>query len=188
MRVLVGYEISGRVREAFRKRGHDCWSCDLLPSLDNSPYHIISPIQSLLEKDGGWDLLIAHPPCTALCVSGNGTYAKGKPKEQERIDALDEIRWLMSLDIPKIAIENPVGIISTHIRKPDQYVQPWMFGHKETKKTGLWLKNLPKLKPTNVVEGPYEQKIWKMGPSKERSMLRSLTYQGIAEAMAEQWS
>lgn len=182
MRVLVACEMSGRVREAFRKKGHDAYSVDLLPSLDNSPWHIQDDVLKRL-KWTHWDLIIAHPPCTALTVAGNGTYAKQPEKIQE---AVDFVMAIANADVEKIAIENPVGRLSTYWRKPDQYIQPWQFGHGETKKTGLWLKGLPLLQPTNVVEGR-EQRIWKMGPSPDRAMLRSLTYQGIADAMAEQW-
>lgn len=182
MKVLVACEMSGIVRRAFRREGHEAWSCDLLPSLDDSEFHIIDDV--LKHLDDGWDLMIAHPPCTALAVAGNGTYAS----QPEVIwNAVNFVLRLYEAPIPKIAIENPVGRLSTYWRRPNQYVQPWMFGHKETKKTGFWLKNLPVLRPTNVVDGPYEQRIWKMGPSKNRSMLRSLTYEGIADAMAKQW-
>jgi hypothetical protein len=187
MKVLVAYEMSGRVREAFRRKGHEAWSCDILPSLIPSPYHIEAPIETV-RIDGEWDLVIAHPPCTALAVSGNGTYTNSK----EREDALENIRWIMNWDVPKLCIENPVGVISTSIRKPDQYIQPWMFGEDASKKTGLWLKNLPLLTPTNIIlkerysnQTPSGQN--KLGPSKDRAMLRGLTYIGIAEAMAEQW-
>lgn len=181
MRVLVACEMSGRVRDAFRKRGHDAWSCDILPCIGSNEFHIQHDIRGVIHFD--WDLLIAHPPCTALAVSGNGTYAKQPDKIRE---AYEFVMLLANANIEKIAIENPVGRLSTLWRKPDQYIQPWMFGHGETKKTGLWLKNLPKLVPTNIAEGR-EQAIWKMGPSEDRSMKRSLTYIGIAEAMAEQW-
>lgn len=175
--------MSGIVREAFRKKGHNAWSVDLLDSLDGSKYHIRGDVFSALGRYP-WDLVIAHPPCTVLCVAGNGTYSN---RPELIWDAVNFVLKIAEAPVPRIAIENPVGRLSTFWRKPDQYVQPWMFGHKETKKTGLWLKGLPKLTPTNIVEGPYEQRIWKMEPSKDRSMLRSLTYQGIADAMAEQW-
>lgn len=187
MRVLVACEFSGVVREAFRKKGHDAWSCDILPSLDNSKYHLQCDIFSIIdgyEDPEQWDLMIAHPPCTYLTVAGNRWYYDKPELIQE---AFEFVLRLSEANIEKIAIENPVGRLSSLWRKPDQYIQPWMFGHKETKKTGLWLKNLPLLKPTNIVEGPYEQRIWKMGPSKDRGLLRSITYQGIANAMAEQW-
>lgn len=189
MKIIIGCERSGRVREAFRKLGHDAWSCDLEPADDNSKYHIQDDILKHLNE--GWDLGIFHPTRTALCVSGNGTYAKGNEKYHERLTA---IKWTENLwqkacsKIKKVAFENPVGVLSTcsNLGNATQYIQPWQFGHGETKKTGLWLHNLPKLKPTNIVEGR-DQKIWKMAPSDKRSLLRSLTYQGIADAMAAQW-
>lgn len=179
MRVLVACEFSGVVRDAFLKLGHDAWSCDLI---DSGHYrHIVGDVCSLLSDQ--WDLMIAHPPCTALCVSGNRYYAD----TEEREEAVEFFRKFLEAPVPRIAVENPVGVISSRIRPPDQYIQPWQFGHGETKKTGLWLKNLPPLIPTNIVEGR-EQRIWKMSPSKDRGLLRSITYQGIADAMAEQWS
>ena len=181
LNVLIACEMSGRVREAFRKKGHNAWSCDIVSSTDDSSYHIIGDAREVLDRD--WDLLIAHPPCTALTVAGNRYYSKRPDLIQE---AVDFVMLLANAPIEKIAIENPVGRLSTYWRKPDQYIQPWQFGHGETKKTGLWLKNLPLLQPTNIVEGR-EQRVWKMGPSPDRAMLRSLTYEGIAEAMAEQW-
>jgi hypothetical protein len=185
LNVLIGCEYSGVVREAFRKLGHNAYSCDLLPSEDNSPYHYQEDLDFLLYiTKGVWDLCIFHPPCTHLAVSGARWF---KDKQQEQQSALDFVRFLLDTDCPHIALENPVSIISSHIRKPDQYIQPWQFGHGETKKTGLWLKNLPKLVPTNIVEGR-EPKIWKMSPSPDRWKERSRTYQGIANAMAEQWS
>lgn len=194
MRVLVGCEFSGVVREAFRRRGHDAMSCDLLPSEDNSEHHYQGDIRDILDgayfnyddPDDGlklWDLAIFHPPCTHLAVSGARWF---KDKQEEQKEALEFVRMLLDAPIPRIALENPISIISSRIRKPDQIIQPWMFGHGETKATCLWLKNLPKLEPTNIVEGR-EQKIWKMGPSPDRWKLRSKTYEGIAEAMAEQW-
>ena len=179
---MVGCEFSGVVREAFRKRGHDAWSCDLLPTEDGSPFHIQGDVRKQLVK-GAWDLGIFFPPCTHICVSGARWFVQ---KQEEQQDALDFVSRLMLSPIEKIAIENPIGVISSKIRKPDQIVQPWQFGHGETKATCLWLKNLPKLRPTNVVEGR-EQRIFKMPPSPNRGMERSRTYQGIAEAMAAQW-
>lgn len=181
MRVLVACEYSGRVREAFRKLGHDAWSCDLLPSDDNSPYHIQGDVLEILND--GWDLMIAHPPCTHLAVSGARWF---KNKEAEQLVALEFVRTLLNAPIDKIALENPISVISSRIRKPDQIIQPWMFGHGETKATCLWLKNLPKLEPTNIVEGR-EGRVWKLPPSKDRWKIRSATYQGIADAMAAQW-
>lgn len=181
MRVLIACEFSGAVRHAFRVRHHDAWSCDLLPAEDASPFHIQGNVLDALDRE--WDLMIAHPPCTHLAVSG-ARWFKNKRREQEA--ALVFVRYLLAANVPRIALENPVGVISTRIRKPDQYIQPWQFGHGETKKTGLWLKNLPLLKPTNVVEGR-EGRVWKMAPGPNRAKERSRTYQGIAEAMAEQW-
>lgn len=181
MRVLVACEFSGRVRDAFIKRGHDAVSCDLLDTEIDGP-HYKGDVFDIINT--GWDLMIAHPPCTHLAVSG-AKHFKSKQKEQE--EAVEFVKRLLSADIDKIALENPISVLSTKIRKPDQIVQPWMFGHGETKATCLWLKNLPKLTPTNIVEGR-EQKVFKMAPSKDRWKDRSRTYLGIADAMAEQWS
>jgi hypothetical protein len=180
MRVLIACEFSGTVREAFRKRGHDAWSCDLIES-EIPGNHIIGNIISVLFQE--WDLMIAHPPCTHLAVSG-ARWFKEKKIPQEL--ALCFVRSLMSAPIPRIAIENPISIISSKIRKPDQIIQPWQFGHGETKATCLWLKNLPKLVPTNVVSGR-EAKCHKMPPGPNRWKDRSRTYLGIADAMAQQW-
>lgn len=185
MRVLVACEYSGRVRDAFRALGHDAWSCDLLPSETPSLHHFERPVQEVLELKKGWDLLIAHPPCTHLAVSG-ARHFKKKQEDGSQLAALGFVRFLMEADVPRIAIENPISIISSRIRKPDQIIQPWMFGHGETKATCLWLKNLPKLKPTNVVDGR-EARVWKMPPSPDRWKERSRTYEGIAAAMAAQW-
>ena len=180
MKVLIACEYSGRVRDAFLARGHDAMSCDILPTDVPGP-HYEGDVRDILTQ--GWDLMICHPPCTHLAVSG-ARWFKDKRREQE--DALEFVRLLLDAPIERIALENPVSIISSKIRKPSQYIQPWQFGHGETKKTGLWLKNLPNLVPTNVVEGR-EQRIWKMGPSEDRWKLRSETFAGIAAAMAEQW-
>ena len=180
-RVLVGCEFSGVVRRAFRKRGHDAWSCDLLPAEDGSPYHIQGDLLKILGDE--WQLAIFHPPCTYLASSG-ARWFKGREQQQEQ--ALDFVRLLLAANIPSIVLENPIGVISTQIRKPDQIVQPWWFGHGETKATCLWLKNLPPLSATNIVDGR-EQRIHKLPPSKDRGRLRSITYTGIAEAMADQW-
>lgn len=183
MRILVACEFSGVVREAFRKRGHDAYSCDLIPSEDESKFHYQADALVIM-KLFQWDLMIAHPPCTHLAVSG-ARWFKGKEALQK-----EAIRFFMAFatsEIPKIAIENPISIISSYFRKPDQIIQPWQFGHGETKATCLWLKNLPLLKPTNIVEGR-EARIHKMPPSPDRAKLRSITYSGIAEAMASQWS
>lgn len=183
MKILVACEYSGKVREAFRKLGHNAWSCDLLPADDDSMYHFQCDVLELLKRPYEWDMMIAHPPCTHLAVSGARWF---KDKQQEQAEALVFVKRLLDAPIPKIALENPISIISSRIRKPDQIIQPWMFGHGETKATCLWLKNLPKLRPTNIVEGR-EGKVWKMPPSKDRWKLRSETYQGIADAMGEQW-
>ncbi len=181
MRVLVACEYSGRVRQAFRDRGHDAWSCDLLDSEDSSPFHIKGDV--LKELYNGWDLMIAHPPCTHLAVSGARWF---KEKLTEQREALEFVESLMSAPIDKIALENPVSIISSRIRKPDQIIQPWQYGHGETKATCLWLKNLPLLTPTNIVSGR-EARVHNMAPSPDRWKERSRTYEGIAKAMAEQW-
>ena len=180
MRVLVACEYSGTVRDAFIARGHDAMSCDLLPTERPGPHHQGSVLDIL---DDGWDLMIAHPPCTHLAVSG-ARWWQGKQEEQQQ--ALAFVHLLMAAPIPRIAIENPISKISTAIRKPDQIVQPWQFGHGETKATCLWLKRLPKLVPTQVVDGR-EARIHKMSPGPDRWKERSRTYQGIADAMASQW-
>lgn len=181
MKVLVACEYSGTVRDAFISAGHDAMSCDLLPTDAPGPHYQGNVMDILGEC---WDLMIAHPPCTHLAVSGARWF---KDKQTEQIEALAFVQLLMDAPIPRIAIENPISIISSRIRKPDQIIQPWMFGHGETKATCLWLKNLPKLKPTNIVEGR-EARVHKMPPSADRWKLRSITYAGIAAAMAAQWS
>lgn len=187
MRVLVACEFSGVVRDQFLLRGHDAVSCDLLPSesrLDKflaSQRHYTGDVRDLLNSS--WDLMIAHPPCTHLCVSG-ARWFKGKIREQEQ--SLEFVRLLMDAPIHRICIENPIGVISTRIRRPDQIIQPWMFGHGEVKSTCLWLKNLPCLLPTSVVDGR-EEAIHRMAPSEDRGKLRSISYVGIASAMANQW-
>lgn len=184
MKILVACEFSGIVREAFAKRGHDAWSCDLLPSEGDNEHHIqVDVVDELNWFQNYWDMMIAFPPCTYLASSG-ARWFKDRQGEQEW--ALAFVKYLMDAQIPKIAIENPIGVISTRIRKPDQIIQPWQFGHPETKATCLWLKNLSMLKPTNIVKGRYGR-IWREPPSKDRWKNRSRTYQGIAEAMAEQW-
>ena len=180
MRVLIACEFSGTVRDAFMRRGHYALSCDLLPTETEGP-HYQGDVSTILTD--GWDLMIAHPPCTHLAVSGARWF---KDKQQEQQEALTFVRTLMAAPIERIAIENPISIISSKIRKPDQIIQPWQFGHGETKATCLWLKNLPKLKPTNIVDGR-EARIHKMPPSPDRWKERSKTYEGIAEAMADQW-
>ena len=181
VRVLVACEFSGVVRDAFRLRGHDALSCDLLPSEAPGP-HYRGDVRDILGA--GWDLMIAHPPCTHLAVSG-ARWFKEKRREQE--EALQFVWTLLNAPIHMIALENPVSIISSRIRKPDQILQPWMFGHGEVKATCLWLKNLPKLVPTNIVEGR-EARVHRMPPGPDRWKERSRTFAGIAEAMAAQWS
>ncbi len=186
MKVLVACEFSGIVRNAFALRGHEVVSCDLLPTeLPMTPeldaYHVVGDVEWFIDM--GWDLMIAFPPCTHLAVSGARWF---KYKQKEQTAALDFVRRLLSAPIPMIALENPVSIISSKIRKPDQVIQPWQFGHGETKKTCLWLKNLPHLEPTEIVGGR-EARVHKMAPSKDRWKERSRTYPGIAQAMAEQW-
>jgi len=180
MNVLIACEFSGIVREAFKAKGHDALSCDLLPS-EIPGNHYQGDVRDII--DNGFDLMIAHPPCTHLAVSGARWF---KDKKVEQKEALDFVRFLMDANIPKIAIENPISIISSHIRKPDQIIQPWQFGHGETKKTCLWLKNLPLLQPTNIVDGR-KDRIHKLPPSENRWKERSRTYEGIAKAMADQW-
>ena len=182
MKILIACEYSGEVREAFRSRGHDALSCDLLPTDAPGP-HYQGPVEDVIRD--GWDMMIAFPPCTHLAVSG-ARWFKEKRADGRQQEALSFVRMLMDAPIDRIAIENPVSIISSHIRKPDQTIQPWQYGHGETKRTCLWLKNLPKLQPTDIVEGR-EQRIWKMPPSADRWKERSKTFQGIANAMANQW-
>lgn len=184
MRVLVACEFSGIVREAFRAYGHDAWSCDLLPT-ERYGTHMTGDVREFLGGVFGksWDLMIAHPPCTHLAVSG-ARWFKDKCKEQE--EALEFVRLLLNAPIPRLALENPISIISSRIRKPDQIIQPWQFGHPETKATCLWLKNLPKLVPTNIVEGR-AARVHREPPSPDRWKNRSRTLPGIANAMAEQW-
>jgi hypothetical protein len=207
MRVLVACEYSGTVRDAFRALGHDAWSCDLLPTekpnwtydphtgiRTNHPergYHHQGNVLDILHD--GWDLMVAHPPCTHLAVSGARWF---KDKVSEQLEALAFVRTLLAAPIPRIALENPVSIISSHIRKPDQIIQPWMFGHEATKTTCLWLKDLPLLQPTQMV-GKGARHVTKSGrslpewynlpPSVDRWKIRSATFKGIADAMAAQW-
>jgi hypothetical protein len=189
MRVLIACEFSGIVRDAFIEKGHDAWSCDLLPTERPGP-HIQDDV--LNHVGWNWDLMIAHPPCTHLAVSG-ARWFKDKKYEQEK--ALEFVASLLDAPIWRICLENPVSIISTRIRKPDQTIQPWMFGHGETKRTCLWLKNLPCLRPTHrngdmfASEEPEgrEQRVFKMPPSPDRWKERSRTFPGVARAMADQW-
>ena len=180
MRVLIACEYSGIVRYAFIKAGASAMSCDLLPTERTGP-HYQGDVLDLLDYP--WDLMVAHPPCTHLSVSGARWF---KDKQVEQKEALKFVLILMDAPIRRIAIENPISIISSKIRKPDQIIQPWQFGHGETKATCLWLKGLPKLEPTNIVEGR-ENRIHKMPPGPDRWKERSRTYQGIADAMAKQW-
>jgi len=180
MKVLIACEFSGIVRDAFVTRGHDAWSCDLLDS-ERKGQHIKGDVLNILYD--GWDMMIAHPPCRYLAVSG-ARWFKYRQKEQK--EALEFVKTLLTSDIPKIAVENPISVISTQIRKPDQIIQPWMFGHGETKATCLWLKNLPKLSSTNIVDSR-DNRIYHEPPGKNRWKNRSRTYSGIAKAMADQW-
>lgn len=182
MKVLIACEYSGTVRDAFIKAGHEAMSCDLLPTDALGPHYQGNVLDVIND---GWDLMIAHPPCTHLAVSGARHFAAKRASGVQQ-EALEFVRLLLAAPIGKIALENPVSIISSDIRKPDQVIQPWQFGHGETKATCLWLKNLPLLKPTQVVEGR-EARIHRMPPSADRWKKRSTTYKGIAEAMAEQW-
>ena len=180
MKVLVACEFSGIVRDAFISKGHDAISCDILPTEKPGP-HFLGPVGAMdLSK---FDLLIAHPPCTNLAVNG-ARWWKDKKKDQE--ESINFFMGFVNCSVPKVAIENPIGLMSTKYRKPDQIIQPWQFGHGETKATCLWLKGLPLLKPSKVVDGR-EARIHKMPPSEHRWKDRSRTYQGIAEAMADQW-
>jgi hypothetical protein len=183
LKVLVACEFSGVVRRAFRELGHNAFSCDLLPAEDGSEFHIQGDVVYPSRLREGWDLLIAHPPCTHLAVSGARWF---KEKAVEQNAALAFVQILMNAPIPRIAIENPISVISSRIRKPDQIIQPWQFGHGETKATCLWLKNLPKLVPTNIVEGR-EARVHRMPPGPDRWKERSRTFGGIAAAMAQQW-
>ncbi len=179
-RILVGFEESATVREEFAKIGWDAWSCDLQPTRIPGK-HFQCDIFEVIDLH--WDMAIFFPPCTHLASSG-ARWFKEKGGLQE--EALNLVRRVMACRIPRWAIENPVGVISSRIRKPTQYIQPWQFGHGETKKTGLWLRNLPKLQPSNIVSGR-EQRIWKMAPGPDRAKERSKTFSGIAKAMADQW-
>lgn len=182
MNVLIACEFSGAVRDAFRARGHYAVSCDLMPAEAGGP-HYQGDVRDLIENWRGWDLLIAHPPCTHLAVSGARWF---KDKADEQAKALDFVRYLLAAPIPRICIENPVSVISSRIRKPDQSIQPWQFGHGEVKRTCLWLKNLPKLRTTNIVSGR-EARVHRMPPGPDRWKERSRTLPGIADAMAEAW-
>jgi site-specific DNA-cytosine methylase len=189
MKILIACEYSGIVRDAFLNQGHDAISCDFLPS-DRPGPHYQGDVRDILDDD--FDLMIAHPPCTHLAVSGARWF---KDKQEEQAEALNFVGLLLAAPIAKIALENPISIISSRIRKPDQIIQPWQFGHPESKSTCLWLKNLPKLVPTDILEKPVNGR-WnnqtpsgqnKLGPSEDRWKIRSATYPGIANAMAAQW-
>ena len=192
MRVLIACEFSGTVRRAFRDRGHDAWSCDILPAEDGSPHHYQQDVTGLLGE--GWDLMFAHPPCTHLAVSGAAHFAK-KRADGSQAAALDFVRTLLAAPIPKIALENPVSIISSQIRKPDQIINPYQFGEPISKKTCLWLKNLTPLVASQVVQGSvyhtapsgrrYPDWCWKTGGGSGHK--RSRFFEGIANAMANQW-
>lgn len=180
MWVLIACEFSGRIRDAFLAKGHNAISCDLLPSESPGP-HYQGMVQDILYRE--WDLLIAHPPCTHLAVSG-ARWFKNKEREQE--EAIDFAKLLYNCQIPKIAIENPVSVLSTSIGKPSQIIQPYKFGHGEVKRTCLWLKNLPLLRTPGYVPGRIPR-VHHAAPGADRWKERSRTYQGIANAMAEQW-
>jgi len=182
MRVLVACEFSGIVRDAFLRRGHDAVSCDLRPTESDGP-HIQKDVRRVLGD--GWDLMIAHPPCTYLAVSGARWF---KERKQQQEEALDFVRKLLGAPIHRIALENPVSVISTRIAPPDQIIQPFQFGHIDYKRTCLWLKNLPFLRPTRIVpKGDRQRAVHNAPQTKDRSKIRSVTYTGIAEAMADQW-
>lgn len=181
---MVACEESQVVCKAFRAKGHEAYSCDTQDCSGGHPeWHIKGDVLQVLND--GWDIMIAHPPCTDLAVSGAKHFA-WKRKEGRQQRAIDFFMAFINAPCDRIAVENPVCIMSTFYRKPDQIIQPWQFGHGETKTTCLWLKGLPKLVPTNIVAGR-EHRVWRMGPSPERARLRSKTYEGIAEAMAKQW-
>lgn len=195
MKILIACEFSGIVREAFTKLGHDVVSCDLLPT-EKKGRHYQGPVEDIIHDN--WDMMIAHPPCTYLTVTANRCFLNNPERWQKRVDAMNFVYMLMNAPIEKICIENPKGVISSYIRKPDQCIHPYQFGHPVSKMTGLWLKNLPLLKPTKIVEaewiippsGKRMSKIHAQHPStnnEENRKIRSRTYQGIADAMAYQW-
>ena len=195
MKILIACEFSGIVRDAFIKKGHGAISCDLLPTERPGP-HYQGDVFDILSED--WDMMIAHPPCTYLTVTANRSFENNPERWKKRLEAMFFVYNLLNSEINKICLENPVGVISTHIRKPDQYIQPYEYGHPDSKKTGLWLKNLPLLRPTNIVEperiiSPSGKKVSKThwnNPSTnspDNAKLRSRTYQGIADCMAATW-
>lgn len=196
-RILIACEFSGVVRDAFLRYGHDAMSCDLLPTETPGP-HYQGDVLDIIGD--GWDLMVAHPPCQYLAISGIHWNNRIPGRAEQTAAALDFVRALLNASIPHIALENPVGVISTHIRKPDQYIHPWQFGHTEAKKTGLWLKNLPPLMATRILmptdfqdngaprwENQTATGQNRLGPSPDRWKLRSTTYPGIADAFASQW-
>lgn len=183
LRVLVGCEFSGVVRKAFRDLGHDAFSCDLLPAEDSSPFHIQADVRTIVGDN--WDLAVFHPPCDHLAVSGARWFPEKRADGRQQA-AVEFFMALANAPIPRIAIENPIGIISTLYRKPDQIIQPWQHGHGETKATCLWLQNLPKLQPSNIVEGR-EPRVHFASPGPDRWKERSRTLPGVAEAFAAQW-
>jgi hypothetical protein len=195
MKVLVACEYSGAVRDAFLAKGHEAMSCDLLPTDKPGP-HYMGDVRDILND--GWDLMVAHPPCTYLCSSGLHWNKRVPGRQEMTEEALEFVRLLLDAPIERIALENPIGCISTRIRKYDQVIQPWHFGHDASKATCLWLKNLPPLTPTKVIEPRIvgNKMRWanqtdsgqnRLGPSEDRWKIRSETYKGIAEAMADQW-
>lgn len=195
MKILIACEFSGVVRDAFKERGHDAMSCDLIES-ETPGQHYQGDIFDIIGDN--WDMMIAHPPCTHLTVTANRAFINNPERWKKRLDAMLFVHRLINCNIDKICIENPIGVISTHIRKPDQYIQPYEFGHIDSKKTGLWLKNLPLLKPTQIVEPEWmttssgkrmSKTHWYCSSTNnpKNAMMRSRTYTGIAEAMAEQW-
>lgn len=196
MRVMVACEFTGTVRNAFAALGHNAWSCDLLPCDDDK--HIQADIKQVLRDAPDWDLLIAHPPCTYLCSSGLHWNTRRPERREQTEEAVRFVQWLMDRPVPRVAVENPIGCISTRIRRPEQIVQPWQFGHDASKATCLWLKNLPPLTPTLTVEPRMvgDRPRWanqtdsgqnRLAPSPDRWAARSKTYEGIALAMAQQW-
>jgi len=198
MKVLVGCEYSGVVREAFRRKGHCAYSCDILPADDQSEWHIENDVISAINESLPWDLIILHPPCTALTVAGNSTYGKGMTKNDERLKAIEWTHYLWNVAKARanqVALENPVGVLNSIDGMPKpHYVHPWEHGHLEQKKTGLWLHGLPPLKPTNNVYDEMmllpkneRQRLHYLPPSADRWKIRSTTFQGIADAMADQW-
>ena len=195
MKVLVAYERSGIVREAFRDLGHDAWSNDIVPADDGSIRHLQIDAREAIASSG-WDLIVMHCPCTALAVSGNAWYGRGKPKHKERLEAIEYTLGMLEHAkryAPRVALENPVGVLSQRLR-PSQYIQPYQFGHPESKNTGLWLHDLPLLTSTNDVKAAYDalpkaqaQRLHYLSPSSDRARIRSETFSGIADAMAQQW-